>query len=74
MEHRSSECTGDRIKVESNAEVAVHGEFVEDSGIAIVELEDRLVPESMTGDDGSSVDHDQARVIFVSQEQLARIS
>ena len=43
VEHRGSEGTGDRIKVESNAKVAVHGRFVEDSGISLVELEDLLV-------------------------------
>ena len=79
VEHRSSEGTGDRIKVESNAEVVVHGGFVEDPRVALVELEDGLVPESTTCEDSSVVnvsveDHYQARVVLASPEELARIS
>ena len=80
MEHRSSEGTGDGVKVESNAEVVVHGGFVEDPRVALVELEDGLVPESTTGEGISSVvnvsveNHYQARVVLASPEELARIS
>lgn len=78
VEHGSSEGFGDGVKVESNAEVAIHGGFVQDTGISFVE--DRLVPEGTTGENCSSVvnmsveDHYQARVVFASPEELARIS
>ena len=42
MDHGRSEGTGDGV--EGKAEVAVHGGFVKDSGISLVELEDLLVP------------------------------
>jgi len=46
MEHGCSESAGDGVKVESDAEVAVHGGFVEGAGVALVKLEDGLVPEA----------------------------
>jgi len=43
MKHGGSE---GGVKVESDAEVAVHGGFVEGAGVALVKLEDGLVPEA----------------------------
>jgi hypothetical protein len=42
MKHGGSEGASDSdgVKVESDAEVAVHGGFVEDAGVALVKLED----------------------------------
>jgi hypothetical protein len=41
--HGCSESVGDGVKVESDAEVAVHVGFVEDAGVVLVQLEDGLV-------------------------------
>jgi hypothetical protein len=40
MKHGGSEGVSDGVKVESDAELAVHGGFVEDAGVALVKLED----------------------------------
>jgi len=59
--------------------VAVHGGLVEGSRIALVELVDGLVPESAASVDSGAVvnmsveDHEQARVVRTSPEELARI-
>jgi hypothetical protein len=80
MEHGCSEGAGDGVKVESDAEVAVHGGFVEDAGVAFVQLEDGLVPEAAASEDRGAVvnmgveDHHEARVVLASPEELARIS
>jgi hypothetical protein len=55
MEHGCSESTGDGVKVESDAEVAVHGGFVEDAGVALVQLEDGLVPEAAASEDRGAI-------------------
>ena len=66
--------------MESDAEVAVHGGFVEDAGVALVELEDGLVPEAAASEDRSAIvnmgveDLHEARVILATPEELARIS
>ena len=39
----------------TDAEVAVHGGFVEGSGVALVEFEDGLVPEGTTSEDCGAV-------------------
>ena len=78
--HGCSEGAGDGVKVESDAEVAVHGGFVEDAGVALVQLEDGLVPEATASEDCSAIvnmgvdDHHEARVVLASPEELARIS
>ena len=46
MKHGGSEGASDGVKVESDAEVAVHGGFVDGAGVALVKLEDGLVPEA----------------------------
>jgi hypothetical protein len=80
MQHGCSEGTGDWVKVESDAEVAVHGGFVEDAGVALVQLGDGLVPEAAASEDRGAVvnmgveDHHEARVVLASPEELARIS
>jgi hypothetical protein len=59
-------------KVESDAEVAVHGGFVEDAGLALVQLEDGLIPEAVASEDCGAVvnmgvkDHHEARVVLPS--------
>ena len=74
MEHGCSESTGDGVKVESYAKVAVHGRFVEDAGVALVQLEDGLVPEAVASEDRGAVvnmgvaDHHEARVVLASPE------
>jgi len=55
MEHGCSESTGDGVKVESYAEVAVHGGFVEDAGVTLVQLEDGLVPEAAASEDRGAI-------------------
>jgi hypothetical protein len=80
MEHGCSESACDGVKVESDAEVAVHGGFVEDARVALVQLEDGLVPEAAASEDRGAVvnmgveDHHEARVVLASPEELARIS
>jgi hypothetical protein len=44
-----------RVKVESDAEVAVHGEFVEDSVVALIKHEDGLIPEAAASEDSGAV-------------------
>ena len=78
MKKGCSEDAGDGVKVESDAEVAVHG-FVEDTGVALVQLEDGLVPEAVASKDRGAVvnmgvDHHEARVVLASPEEFARIS
>ena len=55
MEHGCSESAGDGVKVESDAEVAVHGGFVEDAGVALVQFEDGLVPEATASEDRGAI-------------------
>jgi len=55
VKHGGSEGTGDGVKVESDAKVAVHGGFVVDSGVALVQLEDGLVPEAKASEDRGAV-------------------
>ncbi len=55
MEHGCSESAGDGVKVESDAEVAVHGGFVEDAGVALVQLEDGFVPEAAASEDRGTI-------------------
>ena len=50
----SMEGAGDGVKVESDAEVAVHG-FVKDAGVALVQLEDGLVPEAAASEDRGAI-------------------
>jgi len=70
----------DGVKLEFDAKVAVHGGFVEDAGIALVQLEDGLVPEVAASEDRGAVvnmgveDHLEARIVITSPEELARIS
>ena len=60
----------------TDAEVAVHGGFVEGSGVALVEFEDGLVPEGTTSEDCGAVvnmgveDHHEPRAILASPEEL----
>ena len=70
----------DGVKLEFDAKVAVHGGFVEDAGVALVQLEDGLVPEVAASEDRGAVvnmvveDHLEARIVLTSPEELARIS
>jgi hypothetical protein len=59
---------------------SVHGKFVENAGVALVKLEDGLVPEAAASEDRGAVvnmgveDDHEARVFLASPEELARIS
>jgi hypothetical protein len=55
MKHGGSEGASDVVKVESDAKVAIHGGFVVDSGVALVQLEDGLVPEAAASEVRSAI-------------------
>jgi len=66
-------------RCEGTGRVTVHGELIEGSRVALVELENGVVPECRASEDGCAVinvsveDHEQERVSLASPEELAVI-